>query len=244
MTQAQILKKTGLLSMIASLAGIDAATVDGKCRTLHIQVIKSGQSLKNALFNLEALGEIDERVRRDKQKVRMTAVLQSHAQLSAHKSELEKLQAGQLESDADDTSKQLFALDTTGAFEKFLELDGIYDTMARHFVVHGEVLHCACEKIEKGISKVSGENNWKKTLVSTDPIERVLEAAACILQVDLKGVAFKSVLEGLEQDGLCVLWGGCQLLVTRFSVGCMLLVSLNREDSVRLRLRLSGYWTC
>ena len=68
MTQAQILKKTGLLTMIANLAGIGVETVDGKFHSLHIHIIKSGQSLKNALFNLEALGEIEERVRRDKKR--------------------------------------------------------------------------------------------------------------------------------------------------------------------------------
>eukprot|EP00435_Cladocopium_sp_Y103_P052701 s399_g16.t1 len=205
MTQAQILKKTGLLSMVANLAGVDANTVDGKCHSLHIQIIKSGQSLKNAIFNLESLGEIEERVRRDKQKIRMTAVLQSHAQLSAHKRAFEQLQAEQAESDADDTSKQLFALDSIGAFAKLFELDMIYDTMARHFVVHGEVLTNACDKIEKGISKVSGDNNWKKTLVSTDPIERVLEAAACILKIDLKGAIAAIAIatgDGDKQDFL------------------------------------------
>ena len=207
-TYAVLMKKTGLMMQIMKSCNFETGSLEIDAVNLHILILKSGLQLRTAFSALASLGEsVDERIRRDKQKSRMVGALQAHALLKSHMVKLEdmidrhirKADSAQREL-LQDLTVDLLGLESGSAFQHMLEHDLLYDTMSRHFVVHGESLHNMCKKIEKGLENVTKENNWKATLVSADPIEKVLEAGSKLLKMELKAVPFKTTLETLEQE--------------------------------------------
>ena len=199
------MKKTGLVGMIGNLLGYKEDSIESQSVRHHCVVLKYGLSFRNAVSKLCSLGAVDERVRRDKSKARMVEVLQTHSQVCEQVRKFEKLREDTLktvhDNGLDDTTLDLMALDPVGAFQGLLEDDRIYDTMARHLVIHGESVNQTCEKIEKGVKGIMGANSWKKTLLSADAIEKVLEVAGdTLVKAELKGVNFLNLIEGLQTE--------------------------------------------
>ena len=210
-TYTALVKKAGLMAMISRLAGYQENCTENQAVLLHSGILKFGLSFKNAVQHLSSLGSVDDRVQRDKQKARAFAVLQTHASLSAQIAKLQDLRASvqQRETDAephnikifDDLCLDLLNLDSGGAFEGLMESDLIYDTLARHFHVHKESVRSLAGRIEKSLRCVTGDQDWKSTLVSSDPIEHVLETAAeKLIKLELKGGALKNAIEELDQE--------------------------------------------
>lgn len=90
---AEIMKKSGLLEALGSIAFPDKDCHQRQCISLHLSVLKTGLSFHLSITTLEALGpDVAERVRKDKQKSRISNVLQNRIsyvvalkKLSAHK---------------------------------------------------------------------------------------------------------------------------------------------------------------
>lgn len=212
MTYTQLVKKTGLMNMVRALAAYGESTLEAQAVSNHSAILKAGLSFKNASNNLESLGSVDERVRRDKQKGRLSAVLQSHAQLISLRNKQAELASRAEELNNNDeglkmvdfVSMDLIGLDSFGAFGDLVESEMIYDTLSRHLHVSKEALMNSFKTLSKSIEPVSGPtNDWRATLVSSDPIEKVLELAAeKLLKMDLKGSSLKAAVEALEQDAL------------------------------------------
>ena len=204
-TYPVLLKKAGLMSQIMNTASFEAQSFQIQAVNLHISILKSGLQLRSAFSNLESLGAVDERIRRDKQKSRMVAVLQAHSQLKSHMAKLEELidqkirkADGAEREQVDDLSVDLLGLESGGPFQSILESEMVYDTLSRHFVLHAEALNNHSKRIENSLTQA----DWKATLVSSDSIEKILEAGGKLLKIELKAVAFKSALENLEQETL------------------------------------------
>ena len=220
LTSQQILRKTGLMNTICNMAypSSDASTKNDhmQCVQLHSQILKLGISLKNALDNLESLGTtIEERVRKDKQKARVTAAMQAHSQFSQHVAKLEKFKTdsevlsaaktltdqGTESEEAQHVQALFLDVDSAAAFQKVVESEMVFDTVSRHVVTHNESIHLMVVTLEKAISKVTGEHSWKRGLVSSDPIESVLDlGASSLLKMDMKGASFKSFLDDFGKD--------------------------------------------
>ena len=219
-TLNQLLKKAGLINMICSMAypeGDSTVKTDqAVCVQHHSALLKFGVSLTNALVNLESLGSsVDDRVRKDRQKNRVTAALQSYSQFTQ---EVQKFEAwmktcnslnaaeGTLSSNPDDETSQhirelFLGVQSKEAFEKALQAEMIFDTLSTHLVTHQEALRCHVLKLENGLRNVTGEKSWKSGLSSDDPIESVLDTgASSLLKMEIKGAAFKTLLDDFAKD--------------------------------------------
>ena len=219
-TPNQLLKKSGLINMICTMAypvGDSTVKTDqAVCVQHHAALLKFGVSLTNALANLESLGSsVEDRVRKDKQKNKVTVALQSYSQFmqevqtfEAWMKDCDSLNAaeGALASNPDDETSQhirdlFLGVQSKEAFEKALQGEMIFDTLSTHLVTHQEALHCHVLKFENALRSVTGENIWKSGLTLEDPIETVLDTgASSLLKMEVKGVALKSWLDDFAKD--------------------------------------------
>ncbi len=118
----ELMKKAGLVESIASLACPDKNFHTRQCVTMQLAALKQGLSVQLSIGQLESLGpDIESRIRKDKQKSRVTNVLQNQVnyldairKFESHKATFEMIQAesqeGNQEPDADTDTEMASAM--------------------------------------------------------------------------------------------------------------------------------------
>ena len=114
---AEIMKKSGLVESLGAIAFPEKDCHQRQCISLHLAVLKTGLSFHLSITTLESLGaDVAERVRKDKQKARISNVLQNRIsyvvalkKLSAHKVQYNLVQSGDDGSDDDEEAATAMA---------------------------------------------------------------------------------------------------------------------------------------
>ena len=196
LTPQLLIKKIGLLNTLAGW-GLENSPSLMEIHQMHVAILKAGNTLKNSIAALESLGDVDARIDKDKNKVRMSAVLAAHTSLAKHIAKLEEkrqslsddpamlpspgAEAGDIGYAAD-----LESVQSSMPFMNMMEHEAIYDTLSRHLVCHGEALWQATQKAKALCAKVS---DWKNNFTAETEIQEVLaKGATTLLKMELRGL--------------------------------------------------------
>ena len=239
-TYPQLLKKSGLMNQICNLAypltGDEKTNEFLQCIQHKASILKLGISLKNSMDNLESLGSnVDERVRKDKQKSRIFGVITAYTQYSESVRKFEVFKSetlasllptsGTSDEVAEAESTQLIhdfftGLKPEGAFESLLEAPLTYDTLSRHLISHQEAQDSLSKKLENTMITVTGDNNWKKSLGEDTAIEEVLNIGAnTLLKMDCKGAALKTLLDDVQKEKGLEFGQSNEFILKSYSIG-------------------------
>lgn len=201
MTPALMIKKSGVINQVCKLALAEKGPEHTIVQS-HLTIIRAGCALRNAISALEALGTVEQRVRKDKQKLKLSGLLTAHshfcdlvAKLQESKEESDaandEADTASWDQDAKDAASwmwEAYRVDSACPFRVFVEHEAIYDTLSHHLVVATESLIQQKSKLLGSISEVIGEKSWKKDLTADTALPDAIKAGKKILNIELRGV--------------------------------------------------------
>ncbi|CAE7660512.1 unnamed protein product [Symbiodinium microadriaticum] len=174
------------------------------------------ESIQNEMEAPEASAQQDESAATEDATMEPTEAADAMAALVAVVTDADDAEAGAKEKDQDAAGSaaahkeprsvqlltlELLGIDSPGCFAGHLTSDVIVDGMLRVLSMRDESLRKRVKEFDAVLSKVTGENDWKRGFDGSSPIETVLDTSKkTIVSMPQRGAALGKLLDSISQE--------------------------------------------